>query len=94
MRSYARMSTHLLSPLMEFNEENHSSFLGSYSAFKPCEYVWYDVQVTMPEDCMPSSVPWVAPFPSLHPQAPTLDISSWRCADCPTRATASRAPSI
>lgn len=43
------MSTHLLSPLMEFNEENHSSFIGSFSNFKPCEYVWYDVQVTTPD---------------------------------------------
>ena len=28
--SYARMSSHLLAPLMELNEETHSPFLSSY----------------------------------------------------------------
>lgn len=49
MDSYARMSTHLLSPLMEYDEDNHSSFVGSYAKFEPCEYVWYDVEVTNPD---------------------------------------------
>ena len=49
MDSYARMSTHLLSPLMEYDEDNPSSFVGSYTKFEPCEYVWYDVEVTNKE---------------------------------------------
>ena len=37
---------HLLSPLMEYDEDNPSSFVGSYAKFEPCEYVGCDVEVT------------------------------------------------
>ena len=53
------MSTHLLTPLMELNEDAHSPFLSSYQNLQPNvkkslwydqqEYVWCDVEVTTPE---------------------------------------------
>lgn len=57
--SYARMSTHLLTPLMEVNEDTHSPFLSSYQNLQPNveihmvshskEYVWCDVEITNQE---------------------------------------------
>ena len=54
--SYARMSSHLLAPLMELSEETHSPFLSSYlnlqftvavsSVSHTQEFAWYDVEVT------------------------------------------------
>lgn len=54
--SYARMSSHLLAPLMELSEETHSPFLSSYlnlqftvavsSVSHMQEFAWYDVEVT------------------------------------------------
>ena len=53
------MSTHLLTPLMELNEDSQSPFLSSYQNLQPNvsmfqfgdpqEYVWCDVEVTTPD---------------------------------------------
>ena len=38
--SYARMSTHLLTPLMECDEDLHSTFVGSHTEFQQTVSHW------------------------------------------------------